>query len=77
MDAGEKDELRLRLMQKLSECEARFDAETRKRGFDPSQAENMALPSMLARLFTECAELRSELDEIAGNKKGERIKNAE
>ncbi|HXM35138.1 MAG TPA: hypothetical protein VN920_08125 [Pyrinomonadaceae bacterium] len=68
MAAGERDEIILTLQQKLRELEARFDAEARRRGFDPAQAENMALPSTLARLFAECQELRSELAEITGNK---------
>ena len=65
MEASETDEIILRLKQKLCECEARFDTEARRRGFDPAQSENMALPSTLARLFTECEELRSELAETA------------
>jgi hypothetical protein len=31
----------------------------------------MALPSTLARLFTECQELRTELEEIAEHEEGE------
>ena len=75
MEAGERDETGLK--QKLRELEARFDFEVRKRGFDPAQAENMALPSALARLFTEREELRSELSEIAENKEGEIDQHAE
>lgn len=71
MEAGTVDERVLRLREKLSECEARFDAEARKRGFDPAQAENMALPSTLARLCTEREEIRAELEELAGHKRGD------
>ena len=71
MEAGERDSIILKLQDKLSDCEARFDAEARKRGFDPAQTENMALPATLARLFTECEELRAELEEIAENTEGE------
>jgi len=71
MEAGRKNEMISRLQEKLSECEARFDAEARKRGFDPAQTENMALPSTLARLFTEREEIKAELEELAENQKGE------
>jgi DNA polymerase elongation subunit (family B) len=71
METAGSNERVLRLTQKLSECEARFDAEARKRGFDPAQSENMALPSTLATLFTEREEIRAELEELAENQKGE------
>lgn len=71
MEAGDRDEIISRLQRKLAECEARFDAEARRRGFDPAQAENMALPSTLARLFTEREEIRAELEELAEHKRGE------
>ena len=64
MDSGERDKTISRLRQELRECEARFDEQSRKRGFDPAQAENMALPSALARLATEREELRAELTEL-------------
>jgi len=70
MEAGDRDEIISRLQKKLSEYEARFDAEARRRGFDPAQAENMALPATLARLFAQCQELRSELEELAEDKEG-------
>jgi hypothetical protein len=70
MEGGERDEIVSTLQSKLHECEARFDTEARKRGFDPAQAANMALPSMLARLFTECDAIRTELEEITGNRDG-------
>ena len=54
-----------RLKEHLRALEAHFDAEARKRGFDPAQAENMALPSNLAVLFAECEEIRTELEELA------------
>ena len=71
METGAANERVLRLTQKLSDCEARFDAEARKRGFDPAQAENMALPSTLARLSAEREQIRAEIEELAGYKKGE------
>lgn len=36
----------------------------RKRGFDLAQADNLALPSALARLFTERQEIVDELEEL-------------
>jgi len=71
METGAANERVLRLMEKLSELEARFDAEARKRGFDPAQAENIALPSTLARLFTEREEIRAELEELTEHERGE------
>lgn len=71
MEVGEKDEKISKLQEKLRKGKARFDAEARKRGFDPAQAENMALPSTLVRLFTECEEIRTELEGIAGQRTGE------
>ena len=58
-------------MENLRALEARFDAEARKRGFDPAQAENMALPSTLATLFLEREEIRAELEELAEHKRGD------
>jgi hypothetical protein len=47
---------------KLRVLEERFDREMRARGFDPAQAENVALPSALARLYAEREELREEME---------------
>lgn len=52
------------LREKLAELETGFGVEARKRGFDPNQAENMALPAALANLFAECAAIRLELAEL-------------
>ena len=52
---------------KLRAVEERFDREMRARGFDPAQAENVALPSALARLYIEREELREEMElQISG-----------
>ena len=59
------------LLAKLRECEAHFAAEARKRGFDPSQAQNMAMPATLAKLFTECEAIKTELEGLAENQEGE------
>ena len=53
------------LQHRLEELEARFQIEAQKRGFDPTQIENMALPAALAKLFEERAEVKSELQELA------------
>ena len=47
---------------KLRELEAQFADEMRKRGFDPAQADNVALPSTLAKLFAAREEIKSELE---------------
>ncbi|MCU1266987.1 MAG: hypothetical protein JWM21_3305 [Acidobacteria bacterium] len=53
------------LERRLAECEARFRREALKRGFDPTQIENMALPATLANLFADCEAIRSELEQAA------------
>lgn len=64
MRVGERDETIQKLQEELRKSEARFDAEARKRGFDPAQAENMALPKALAELSSECEEIRTRLAAI-------------
>jgi hypothetical protein len=54
------------LNRKLRELEAEFDRELLARGFDPAQAENVALPSHLARLYTEREQLKAQLEELEG-----------
>ena len=54
------------LSAKLRALDAEFDREMRVRGFDPAQAENMALPSNLARLYAEREQVRSDLHEMEG-----------
>ena len=53
------DELR----EKLRDLDLRFDREMRARGFDPAQAENVALPSHLAALYSEREKIKTEIDE--------------
>ena len=53
-----------RLRQKLHTLDAEFDREMRARGFDPAQAENVALPSHLAALYAEREQIRTELEEL-------------
>lgn len=66
MSARENDTQRIELEGKLSELNARFADEMRKRGFDPAQADNIALPSALAKLYTEREEVKSQLEALDG-----------
>jgi hypothetical protein len=52
-----------RLRERLRELEERFDREMRTRGFDPTQAENIALPSRLAAIYAECEKLKWQIEE--------------
>ena len=54
------------LNQKLREIDAEFEREMRARGFDPAQAENVALPSRLATLYIEREKIRAKLGELEG-----------
>ncbi len=54
------------LNRKLRELEAEFDRELLARGFDPAQAENVALPSHLAALYTEREQIKAQLEELEG-----------
>jgi hypothetical protein len=54
------------LRAKLHELDAEFDREMRTRGFDPAQAENVALPSHLAALYAEREQIKAGLEESKG-----------
>jgi hypothetical protein len=56
------DELR----EKLHDLDLRFDREMRARGFDPAQAENVALPSRLAALYAEREKIKAEIEALEG-----------
>lgn len=56
-----------KLTDRLNDLDAEFDREMRARGFDPAQAENVALPSHLAALYSERLKIRTELEELEGN----------
>ena len=56
------------LTQKLRELDAEFDREMRTRGFDPAQAENVALPSHLAALYAEREKTKAQIEESEGKK---------
>jgi hypothetical protein len=53
------------LRDQLIALDLEFDSEMRARGFDPAQAENVALPSHLAALYTKRERIKAELDELA------------
>jgi hypothetical protein len=55
---------RRELEDRLREVEANFVRQMRERGFEPAQAENIALPGPLARLYAEREELRAELEKL-------------
>ncbi len=48
----------------LRGLDAEFDREMRARGFDPAQAENVALPSHLAALYAEREQIKGALEEL-------------
>jgi hypothetical protein len=52
------------LNKKLSAIETEFERELRARGFDPAQADNVALPSHLAALYAEREQIKAELEEL-------------
>ncbi|HSP64546.1 MAG TPA: hypothetical protein VLQ90_16270, partial [Pyrinomonadaceae bacterium] len=54
------------LREKLRALDAEFDQEMRARGFDPAQAENVALPSHLATLYAKREQIKAELRELEG-----------
>ena len=54
------------LRAKLRALDAEFDQEMRARGFDPAQAENVALPSHLATLYAKREQIKAQLAELEG-----------
>ena len=54
------------LRSRLRTLDAEFDREMRTRGFDPAQAENVALPSHLAELYAEREQIKAALEEVEG-----------
>ncbi len=54
------------LSARLRALDAEFDREMRARGFDPAQAENVALPSHLAALYAEREQTRAQIEEAEG-----------
>jgi hypothetical protein len=64
--ADRKHDGRKALEEKLRSVEETFVREMRQRGFEPDQADNIALPTALARLYAEREALKTELDEMKG-----------
>ena len=52
------------LNKKLRAIETEFARELRARGFDPAQADNVALPSHLAELYAEREQIKAELEQL-------------
>jgi predicted nuclease with TOPRIM domain len=71
MPADELEKRRKELVARLLELDERFEREMRARGFDPAQAENVALTSELARLYAAREEVRAELEELAAENDAE------
>ena len=54
------------LRDRLRELDAEFERQMRARGFEPAQAENIALPSPLARIYAERERTKAQLEELEG-----------
>jgi len=55
------------LKKKLRELNTEFEREMRARGFEPSQADNVAWPAHLASLYAERERIQAELAEMEGS----------
>ncbi len=64
--ADRKSDRRSALEEQLRSVAETFEREMRRRGFEPDQAENVALPTYLARLYTQREALKTELDKMKG-----------
>jgi hypothetical protein len=56
------------LRERLRALDTEFDREMRIRGFDPAQADNVALPSHLAALYAEREKIKAQIEESEGKK---------
>ena len=66
-----KDDARLQQLEsQLKVVTEDFEREMRARGFDPSQADNVALPSSLATLFLEKLSLEEEIERMRSKDSG-------
>ena len=59
------------LQARLRDISEQFERQMRLRGFDPEQADNVALPGDLARLYVERQQLLEKLEEIRGENEHE------
>jgi len=55
------------LRERLSTLNTEFEREMRARGFEPSQADNVAWPAHLATLYAERERIKAELAELEGS----------
>ena len=55
------------LEERLRKVEEDFEHQMRERGFEPAQAELVALPGPLAKLYAEREELRADLETLKGD----------
>jgi hypothetical protein len=76
MAEGDKGLRIAELQQRLAELNARFRSEMQKRGFNPAQIENVALPTALAKLFAELGQVESDLEELVFAPETENKQNA-
>lgn len=58
---------RTQLEMKLLEVDERMRTEMLARGFDPAQADNLALTGPLATLYMERENLQAELETLSGD----------
>ncbi|MDQ3667436.1 MAG: hypothetical protein M3410_12835 [Acidobacteriota bacterium] len=58
------------LEERLRQVEENFERQMRERGFEPAQAELVALPGPLAKLYAEREELRADLEELVRTASG-------
>lgn len=71
MPPDELEKRREELTATLSALDERFAREMRARGFDPAQAENVALTAELARLYAAREEVRTELEDLTAQNDAE------
>ena len=71
------DEQEGRLEERLREVEEEFEHRMRARGFEPAQAELVALPGPLAKLYAEREELRAVLENSKQIRSSKEIRRSE
>ena len=62
--ADNANERRRELEKRLRTVKESFERDMRARGFDPAQAENVALPAPLAKLYLELQSLLEEQNDL-------------
>jgi len=58
-----------KLRERRRSLDEEFEDELRKRGFDPAQADNVALPTHLAELKAQLDDVNAKLAEFEGRQK--------